>query len=73
MDTGIHTPSFLSRDDAVMGRIDLLSLMGRQGTPTAYGAQNFRDGQRIAAAGSATNDANENAQQKTQVQPVSKI
>ncbi|MBI3180374.1 MAG: 4Fe-4S binding protein, partial [Deltaproteobacteria bacterium] len=44
MDTGIHSPSFYSRDDAVVGRVDLLSLLGRPGTEPAYGAQNFREG-----------------------------
>lgn len=43
MDTGIHTPSFYSRDDAVVGRVDLLELMGRSGAPPAYGAQNARE------------------------------
>jgi NADH-quinone oxidoreductase subunit I len=43
MDTGIHTPPFLSRDDAVVGRLDLLALLGRPGTPPAYGAQNYRE------------------------------
>ena len=44
MDTGVHTPPFYTRDDAVVGRIDLLSLMGRAGTAPAYGAQNYREG-----------------------------
>lgn len=44
MDTGVHTPPFYSRDDAVMGRVDLLALCGRPGTPAAYGAQNAREG-----------------------------
>jgi NADH-quinone oxidoreductase subunit I len=43
MDTGIHTAPFLSRDDAVVGRVDLLALLGRDGTPDAFGAQNFRE------------------------------
>ena len=43
MDTGIHSPPFYSRDDGVIGRMDLLSLMGRSGAPPAYGAQNFRE------------------------------
>lgn len=43
MDTGIHTPAFYSRDDAVFGRVDLMSLDGRPGTPPAYGAQNYRE------------------------------
>lgn len=44
MDTGVHTPPFTSRDDAVVGRVDLLELMGREGTAPAYGAQNYREG-----------------------------
>ncbi len=44
MDTGIHVPSFYSRDDAVVGRVDLLSLLGRPGTAPAFGAQNYREG-----------------------------
>lgn len=44
MDTGIHTPPFLSRDDAVVGRVDLLALLGQEGTAPAYGAQNYREG-----------------------------
>lgn len=44
MDTGVHTPPFLSRDDAVMGRVDLMALCGQPGTPAAYGAQNAREG-----------------------------
>lgn len=44
MDTGTHTPPFLHRDDAVLGRVDLMSLPGHPGTPEAYGAQNFREG-----------------------------
>lgn len=43
MDTGIHTPSFYTRDDAVFGRVDLLSLLGRPGTQPAFGAQNTRE------------------------------
>ncbi len=43
MDTGIHTPPFDARDDAVLGRVDLMSLMGRPGTEPAYGAQNYRE------------------------------
>lgn len=43
MDTGIHTPAFYARDDAVIGRVDLLSLMGRKDTTPAFGAQNFRE------------------------------
>lgn len=43
MDTGIHTPSFYNRDDAVAGRVDLMSFVGRPGTPLPYGAQNFRE------------------------------
>ncbi len=43
MDTGIHTPPFYSRDDGVVGRVDLLSLIGRPGTPAAFGAQNTRE------------------------------
>lgn len=44
MDTGIHTPPFYTRDDAVVGRVDLLALMGRPGTHAAFGAQNSREG-----------------------------
>ena len=44
MDTGVHTPPFYSRDDGVVGRIDLLSLAGRPGTTPAFGAQNAREG-----------------------------
>lgn len=44
MDTGVHTPPFYHRDDAMVGRVDLLSLMGRPGTYPAYGAQNAREG-----------------------------
>jgi NADH-quinone oxidoreductase subunit I len=43
MDTGRHTTPYYSRDDAVIGRMDLLSLMGREGTPLAFGAQNARE------------------------------
>ena len=43
MDTGIHTPSYLSREDGVMAKLDLLSLLGRPGTEPAYGAQNYRE------------------------------
>jgi len=43
MDTGVHTPPFYTREDAVLGRVDLLSLVGRAGTPPAYGAQNVRE------------------------------
>ena len=43
MDTGIHTPPFLAREDAVFGCVDLMSLMGRQGAEPAYGAQNYRE------------------------------
>ncbi len=43
MDTGIHTPAFYSRHDAVFGRVDLLSLLGRSGTTPAFGAQNSRE------------------------------
>ncbi len=43
MDSGIHTPSFLSRDDGVTGRMDLLTISGFEGTRLAYGAQNFRE------------------------------
>jgi len=44
MDTGIHTPSFLTRDDAVFGLVDLMSLPGQVGAEPAYGAQNYREG-----------------------------
>ena len=44
MDTGIHTKPFYTREDAVIGKVDLLHLMGRPGTPTAFGAQNAREG-----------------------------
>ncbi len=44
MDTGVHTPPFYSRDDGVVGRVDLLSLAGRPGTHAAFGAQNSREG-----------------------------
>ena len=43
MDTGIHTPSFLNREDAVMGRVDLMSLGGQAGTHAAHGAQDHRE------------------------------
>jgi NADH-quinone oxidoreductase subunit I len=43
MDTGIHTPAFFAREDAVLGRVDLMSLLGRPGTEPPYGAQNFRE------------------------------
>ncbi|OGQ91710.1 MAG: hypothetical protein A2289_23945 [Deltaproteobacteria bacterium RIFOXYA12_FULL_58_15] len=43
MDTGVHTPPFDARDDAVLGRVDLMSLLGRPGTEPAYGAQNYRE------------------------------
>ena len=46
MDTGIHTPSFYARDDAVMGRLDLLSLLGQPGAPPAFGAQDTREGRK---------------------------
>lgn len=42
MDTGIHTPAFYSRDDAVMGRIDLVALLGQRGAAPPFGAQNSR-------------------------------
>lgn len=44
MDTGEHTTSFYSRDDAVFGRVDLMSRPGRPGTTPAFGAQNYREG-----------------------------
>ena len=44
MDTGQHTTPFYHRDDAVLGRVDLLSLAGRSGTPPPFGAQNSREG-----------------------------
>jgi NADH-quinone oxidoreductase subunit I len=44
MDTGIHTPSFYNRSDALAGKVDLLALMGRPGTKPVYGAQNAREG-----------------------------
>lgn len=44
MDTGAHTPAFLSRADAVMTRVDLMGFVGRPGAPPAYGAQNAREG-----------------------------
>ena len=44
MDTGIHTPAFYNREDAVVGRTDLLALLGSEGTSEPYGAQDFRDG-----------------------------
>jgi NADH-quinone oxidoreductase subunit I len=44
MDTGIHTPPFYTRDDGVVGRVDLLELLGRPGTQPAFGAQNAREG-----------------------------
>ena len=44
MDTGIHTPAFLSREDAVVGRIDLMSVLGQPGAEPAFGAQNYREG-----------------------------
>lgn len=44
MDTGIHTPSFFSREDGVMAKLDLLSFPGRAGTEPAFGAQNYREG-----------------------------
>jgi NADH-quinone oxidoreductase subunit I len=44
MDTGVHTPPFDARHDAVLGRVDLMSLLGRPGTEPAYGAQNYREG-----------------------------
>ncbi len=43
MDTGIHTPPTYSRDAAVMGRMDLLGLVGRPGAEPTYGAQNYRE------------------------------
>jgi NADH-quinone oxidoreductase subunit I len=50
MDSGIHTPPFLNRDDAVVGRVDLLGLMGRQGAAEAFGAQDTRIAKAKAAA-----------------------
>jgi NADH-quinone oxidoreductase subunit I len=44
MDTGFHTPSFFTREDGVIGRLDLVQLAGRPGTEPAYGAQNYREG-----------------------------
>jgi len=49
MDSGIHTPPFEARDDAVVGRMDLLALLGRNGTPAAFGAQDTREGRSGAA------------------------
>lgn len=43
MDTGVHTPPFQERGSAVVGRVDLLALMGRKGSEPAFGAQNFRE------------------------------
>lgn len=43
MDTGVHTPPFYSRDDGVVGRVDLMALVGRPGAPEAFGAQNTRE------------------------------
>ena len=37
MDTGTHTPAFGSRDDAVLGRVDLLALLGRRGAEPGTG------------------------------------
>jgi len=44
MDSGLHTPPFYNRDDAVVGRVDLMSFAGRPGASLAFGAQNFREG-----------------------------
>ncbi len=44
MDTGIHTPAFRERDDAVLGIIDLLALPGQPHAESPYGAQDFRAG-----------------------------
>jgi NADH-quinone oxidoreductase subunit I len=46
MDTGLHTPPYYSRDDAVMGRVDLLALVGGPGAPAPFGAQETREGKR---------------------------
>jgi len=46
MDTGTHTPAFLARDDGMIGRLDLVSLMGKKGTIEAFGAQNTREGKK---------------------------
>lgn len=43
MDTGVHPTPYYNRDDAVMGRIDLMALSGHPGTPDAFGAQNTRE------------------------------
>ena len=43
MDSGIHTPSYYHRDDAVIGRMDLLSIVGQPGATPSYGAQNYRE------------------------------
>jgi NADH-quinone oxidoreductase subunit I len=43
MDTGVHTPAYFTREEAVNGRMDLLSFLGRPGTRPAYGAQNYRE------------------------------
>ena len=48
MDTGVHTPPFAARDDAVVGRVDLLALLGRNGAPPAFGAQDTREGHGVA-------------------------
>lgn len=44
MDTGQHvTPSY-NRQDALVGRVDLMAMLGQPGTPPAFGAQNAREG-----------------------------
>ncbi len=43
-DTGLHTPPFRARDDAVVGRLDLLSLLCQDGAAPAFGAQDTRLG-----------------------------
>jgi NADH-quinone oxidoreductase subunit I len=43
MDSGMHTPAFYTRDDAMLGRQDLLEIPGRKGAIPPFGAQNFRE------------------------------
>ncbi len=44
MDTGVHAAPTYSREDALVGRVDLMGFLGQPGTQPAFGAQNAREG-----------------------------
>lgn len=44
MDTGVHTGPTFNRQDALVGRVDLMAFLGQPGTRPAFGAQNSREG-----------------------------